>query len=191
MGRGIQVGMYATITRSYSMDDVESFGNLIRDLNPLHSSSFSFKHWETGKSDRNDDDDADLFEMQRLALEAAGLVRWQTGGTTKPLVHGIFVSGIFSSIFADIVPGCVYVNQGLDFSAPVFVEDTVVGCIHIKKIRDWRRRKGGVVAECHTRVYKVLPTPSEPQAQGPAEAQLVVKGIANVWLPIGTTTSER
>jgi acyl dehydratase len=212
MGRAVQVGQYATTTRTYTSDDVENFGRLIRDFNPLHFSSSSpnsGRGWEegttessSGKNDRDDDDREEedyLFELQRSALEAAGLIQFEDDGeghddgvtrstTPKALVHGIFVSGIFSSIFASIAPGCVYVNQGLDFCAPVFVEDTVVGCLQIERIRDWtrRRRKSGIVVECHTRVYKVLTTNNNAcHQQSPAEAQLVIKGRANVWLPIG------
>jgi len=220
MGRGAKVGQYATTERTYTSEDVDSFGRLIRDFNPLHSSSSNSEtNWSEGtenssgsQNDRDNDEDKDLFELQTSALEAAGLIQFQndndndgvtsnttTATTPKALVHGIFVSGIFSSIFANIAPGCVYLNQGLDFCAPVFVEDTVVGCIHIERIRDWkRRRKGGIVVQCQTRVYKLLSSSTKKKKknnnnsceQRPVEAQLAVKGRANVWLPIGYTTNE-
>ena len=166
MGLGIVVGQYANTARTYTSEEVDTFGRLIRDFNPLHSSGRD--SWE---------EEDDLLALQRNALEKNGLIR------DKALVHGIFVAGIFSSIFASIAPGCVYVNQDLDFRAPVFVEDSVVGSIHILKIRDWTRRKGGVVAECQTRVYKVADT--KYSKIGPVEAELVINGKANVWLPIG------
>jgi acyl dehydratase len=179
---------------------VENFGRLIRDFNPLHSSSSSSspnagRWWEEENTNNDDgDEEENLFELQQSALEAAGLIRFHNDGVTpKALVHGIFVSGIFSSIFASIAPGCVYVNQSLDFCGPVFVEDTVVGCLQIERVRDWTRRRrkggirGGVVVECHTRVYKLLSSNNNAyqQSQSPVEAQLVIKGRANVWLPIG------
>ncbi len=184
MGRGLKVGQYATATRTYSREDVDSFGGLIRDYNPLHSSvSTSPMEWwgqqETGSSD--DEQLEQLLDLQQSILEKTGIIQPQKDGGRKVLVHGIFVSGIFSSIFASIAPGCVYINQSLDFCGPVFVEDTVVGCIHIEKIRDWSRRKGGIVAECHTRVFKLMPS----ETTSPSEAELVIRGSANVWLPIG------
>ena len=178
MGCALKVGQYATATRTYSSDDVESFGNLIRDFNPLHSSA-PMDCWGQQETESSDD------EQLKSILETAGIIQPRKDGSRKVLVHGIFVSGIFSSIFASIAPGCVYINQSLDFCNPVFAEDTVVGCIHIEKIRDWSRRKGGVVAECHTRVYKSMP--SEP-ITSPSEAELVIRGRANVWLPIGSTS---
>ena len=188
MGRELRVGQYATATRTYSSEDVESFGNLIRDFNPLHSSaSTSPIDWCGQRETESSDDEQleELFDLQQSTLETAGIIQSQEDGGRKVLVHGIFVSGIFSSIFATIAPGCVYINQSLDFCNPVFVEDTVIGCIHIEKIRDWSRRKGGVVAECHTRVYKLMPSET---TTSPSEAELVIRGRANVWLPIGNTS---
>ena len=203
MGRngGVRVGQYATKTRTYTSDDVTMFGALIADFNPLHSTSGDLEQWleedetnasVTGNRDHTEGDE-NLLELQRVALENAGLIQYQNNGkddathtTTKAVVHGIFVSGIFSSIFASIAPGCVYVNQDLDFRAPVFVEDTVVGCIHIKRIRDWRRRqRGGIVVECDTRVYRLISSTNAPCELHPTDAQLAVNGSANVWLPIG------
>ena len=207
MGRGVEVGQYATTTRTYTSKEVDSFGNLIRDFNPLHSSSSSIssRGWWGVEPKNSDDKVEELFELQRSALETAGLIRFEKDGSdttntttvAKALVHGIFVSGIFSSIFASIAPGCVYVNQSLDFCAPVYVEDTVVGCIHIERIRDWTRRKGGVVVECQTRVYKLIAASnainnnnSPYQQQSPSAAELVIQGRANVWLPIGHINEE-
>ena len=61
--------------------------------------------------------------------------------------------------------------------------------IQIQKIRRWR--KGGIVVQCHTRVYKLHNNNDANNSdhgvcyQQPVQAQLSVKGRANVWLPIG------
>ena len=104
----------------------------------------------------------------------ADLIRSSTtiNSGTLPLVHGMLVSSIFSSIFASLVPGCVYVNQNLNFVAPVFCGQNVVGRLEIEKIRKWR--KGGVMVQCDTQVLSV----KEQQSQ-------LITGVANVWLPEG------
>ena len=142
--------------RIFTEKDVETFGNLINDHNLLHSSL----NWEEALS-------------QNPSLGAnkdAGLIRLKEDGiTTKPIVHGMLVSSLFSSIFGTLVPGCVYMNQSLDFRAAVHVDDALIGRLEIEKIRRWRR--GGVVVECDTQVL--------------CQGNQVVKGTANVWLPSG------
>ena len=157
----------------------------------------------------------------RDAHKAAGLIDYyeengrekEGGWVRKALVHGIYVSSIFSSMFADRAPGCVYVDQNFSFMSPIFVHDTVIGCIDIEKIRRYRRR--GIVVQCRTRIYKIIDSNNsvscsdsesnkkqhgirkeyrqqelaKQQKQSiltlPPEAQLSVDGRANVWLPIG------
>eukprot|EP00980_Cylindrotheca_fusiformis_P009745 scaffold2149_cov187-Cylindrotheca_fusiformis.AAC.23 len=91
--------------------------------------------------------------------------------STRPLVHGMLVSSVFSSIFASLVPGCVYVNQTLHFTTPIFADDQIVGRVEIEKIRKWR--KGGVVVQCVTDILS-----KEERSQ-------LIRGTANVWLPEG------
>lgn len=110
----------------------------------------------------------------------AGLIRpeeEEDGTLTIPLVHGMLVSSIFSSMFASLVPGCVYVNQTLNFVAPLFANQAVMGRIEIMKIRKWR--KGGCVVECDTQVKCLV-----------GETKYVT-GIANVWLPEGYPTPNK
>lgn len=108
----------------------------------------------------------------------SGLIQLKEDGEmTKILVHGMLVSSIFSSIFASLVPGCVYMNQTLNFSSPVYVDDIVLGRVEIEKVRKWR--KGGVVVQCHT---QVIVSPSEA---------IAIKGIANVLLPSGYALDEK
>jgi acyl dehydratase len=103
----------------------------------------------------------------------AGLIKPQENdnSVTRPLVHGMLVSSLFSSIFAGLVPGSIYINQTLQFATPVFVDDVIVGRVEIEKIRRWR--KGGIVVQCDTHVFSRL------------EKIQLIKGTANVWLPEG------
>ena len=212
MGQGVKVGQYATMTRTYSSKDVDNFGRLIQDFNPIHSSSSS-NSLDIVSDKNNDDDVVSLLQLQRDAHEKAGLIQYQedfdedngdndvaainqnttySNKVPKALVHGIFVGGIFSSILAHISPGCVYINQSLDFMSPVFVHDTVVGCISIEKIRRFGR-KGGIVIQCQTSVYKYkhnYNSDSINKRIEPTPAQISIQGRANVWLPIGYQLTE-
>ena len=160
----MQVGQIAITERTYSAEDVDQFSTCVQDHNPLHTAM----DWEqTVKKDPfwEIHEQNDLIRLDEEDLGGSG------GTCTNPIVHGMFVSSIFSSIFATLSPGCIYMNQTLSFENPVYVNDTVRGSIEIEKIRKWR--KGGVVVQCKTQVV-VLPN-----------EKLAVKGTANVWLPSG------
>jgi acyl dehydratase len=139
---------------------VAEFGDIIRDKNVLHSSTV----WNE-------------LVREQPHLQAnldAGLIQLDEDCVvTRPLVHGMLVSSIFSSIFSNLSPGCVYLNQSLTFAAPVFVDELVTGRIEITKVRKWRR--GGVVVQCDTKVFR--------------SDSVVVNGDANVWLPSGYSES--
>jgi acyl dehydratase len=189
MGRGVKVGQYATLERTYSHKEVEEFAALVHDYNPLHTAL----DWEQVMQDDDGDDESWKVHFDN------GLIQFQEEEegtdhrrTTKPIVHGMLVSSIFSSIFATLSPGCIYVNQSLNFCRPVFVGDTVMGSITIDRIRKWR--KGGVVVECTTKVTKEQMSaassfsssvPLETFAPNSDEVGVFVKGVANVWLPGG------
>jgi acyl dehydratase len=113
-----------------------------------------------------------LNDMPHLKAQYdSGLIQLdEDGETTKALVHGMLVASIFSSIFGSLVPGCVYLNQRLNFAAPVYADEIVLGRIEIEKVRKWRR--GGIVVQCDTQVLN-------------SEETAVIKGTANVWLPSG------
>jgi acyl dehydratase len=167
------------VTRIFTKSQVDTFGSVIQDNNFLHTEI----DWE------------DDFEKLQKAIPVtrahldAGLIRpsLQTSDATKniastttPLVHGMLVSSIFSSIFAGLVPGCIYVNQTLSFVNPVFVNELVIGRVQISKIRPWR--KGGVLVQCDTQVLGTNSTVDEKQQQ---QQRQLIKGEANVWLPEG------
>jgi len=221
MGQGIKVGQYATLERSYNSEDVDNFSRLIQDFNPLHSSSSSLSssspnninmmqlqrnaHENSGliqyEEDDDVDDDIDIDDdnphTNTDTDTDTDTDKTQPKTRPKALVHGIFVSSIFSSIFASIAPGCVYVNQSLDFISPIFVHDIIIGCISIEKTRRTRRKKklkgagGGIVVQCQTRIYKYKNVNMNTTNNGrkilqqPQQAQMAVKGHANLWLPIG------
>jgi acyl dehydratase len=155
------------VNRIFTAENVANFGELVQDKNILHSPM----NWEealTKMPEMRAQDDSGLIQLQ------------QDGVTTKPLVHGMLVSSIFSSIFAALVPGCVYMNQTLNFVAPLHVDDVVLGRIEIEKVRKWRR--GGVVVQCDT---QVLSKQNRDKDDDCLFDSPVIKGTANVWLPSG------
>jgi len=173
LGQGIAVGQYAEVERQFSVQEVSRFANLIHDHNLLHAPG----DWTEA-----------LREMPHLKnLQEAGLVSFFDSGdedshgcpgkVIKPVVHGMLVSSLFSSIFGTLSPGCVYRSQALNFVAPVHIEELVLGRLEVKKVRLWR--KGGVIVHCNTSVF--LQSPAGKENGGiPA-----VKGSATVWLPSG------
>ena len=123
---------------------------------------------------------------------------------TRPLVHGMLVSSLFSTIFANISPGCVYMNQSLDFIQPIFVNQSIIAKLTITKIRTWPKRfnKGGVIVTCDTQILISQQTDdssdnSNNDDDGHDQHQqqtskvvkegvvVAVRGKANVWLPGG------
>ena len=123
--------------------------------------------------------DSGLIEFENDEDEDDGSVK-----TTRPLVHGMLVSSIFSSIFSTLSPGAVYLNQSLGFASPVFVNEPVVGRVEIERVRRWRR--GGVVVECETRVFRLSIGGGGGDDDGDDDRSgVAIKGNANVWLPSG------
>ena len=56
----------------------------------------------------------------------------------KRLVHGILVSGLISAVLGMQVPGpgCIYINQTINFRAPVFLEDRITATVKVKSVRE-------------------------------------------------------
>jgi 3-hydroxybutyryl-CoA dehydratase len=88
-----------------------------------------------------------------------------------PIVHGIFVSSLFSTIFGSTVPGSVYVSQDLKFRAPVHVGAPVTATVTIVGAGDGPRRKTMKMLTCKTQA--VL-----------GDGTIAVDGIARVLVPI-------
>jgi acyl dehydratase len=69
------------------------------------------------------------------------------GGT---IVHGIFVSSLFSTLFGRLLTGAVYVNQSLNFKKPVHVGKPVIATVKVLSVIS-RAGKGDII-ECQTNV---------------------------------------
>ena len=158
----IQVGQYAESDRVFSADDVDAFGKLVGDDNPLH------KEWN-------------LEEGLPKPLENHPMIRPTDDGgdgkTTKILVHGMLVSSLFTSILGTLIPGAVYLKQSLEFVRPVYVGERVTGKITIERIIRRRSNNKGLILICDTTVRS-----SSQNADHPEEDQRV-RGKARVWLP--------
>jgi len=113
------------------------------------------------------------FPITKAHISEGLVIRNQQPDTemTRPLVHGILLSSMFSSIFAGLVPGCVYINQTLHFASPLFANEPAKSRVTIEKLRRWP--KGGIVVQCDTQIQKV------------ENDTIAIKGTANVWLPEG------
>jgi acyl dehydratase len=66
------------------------------------------------------------------------------------IVHGIFVSSLFSTIFGRSIPGSIYVSQNVNFKKPVHVGVEVTVRIEVISIED--KRKGKLMT-CSTRCF--------------------------------------
>jgi 3-hydroxybutyryl-CoA dehydratase len=55
------------------------------------------------------------------------------------IVHGIFVSSLFSNLFGRSIPGSIYVSQDLNFKKPVHVGKDVTARMEIIKVEPRRR----------------------------------------------------
>ena len=60
----------------------------------------------------------------------------------KRIVHGMISVSFFSALFGTELPGpgCVYVDQAVKFRKPVYIGDTVVATVEVKKIDIKKRR---------------------------------------------------
>mmetsp|Transcript_61186 Transcript_61186/g.149809 ORF Transcript_61186/g.149809 Transcript_61186/m.149809 type:complete len:326 (-) Transcript_61186:1023-2000(-) len=213
-GQNVQVGQYAKLERSYSQDELDLFSRVVQDYNPLHSIA-EFDNEDSGNTTNNlpamevhdlpggllDTTGRDLIVDESKVDGDGGISTASPGGGRCSIVHGMLVAGIFSSTFGCIAPGCVYLNQTLDFKKPVYVDDTVCGRIDIQRIRPWR--KEGIVIQCATNVYiyhnhhylhrgKIDEGSSSNNHISTFEEEgndVAVSGTATVWLPAGSRSS--
>ena len=136
-GKGLKMGQYAQVHRIFTQEDVNLFGRLSGDLNPVH-----YPAAVTATTATNNDNNTQLL----------------------PIVHGILLSSLFSNIFGNLIPGAIYRHQSLKFHNAVHVNECVVGRVVVTKVRQINRRGGGgdngsdggggVLCMCDTSVIK-------------------------------------
>jgi acyl dehydratase len=100
--RRVCIGDEHSITRRFNAGDVETFGKLVGDTNPIH-----------------------------LDVAAA-----RSSGFRRCVVHGMLVSGLFSTLMGMHLPGprSIYTTQSLKFVAPVYVGDEVTATVKVMEI---------------------------------------------------------
>jgi len=87
----------------------------------------------------------------------------------KPIVHGMLVSSLFSTLFGRSISSSIYVDQTLQFKAPVFVGSTVTAEIVVTKVES---RRSTMLITCTTQVTR------------DEDGVLAVGGLASVLLPV-------
>lgn len=135
----IQPGQYAETERSFSKEDVAIYARMVLDPNPLHNDSPN--------------------QQQRHPLYRRGLQNHD-----GPIVQGMLVASLFSSIVGTIIPEAVYLTQNVSFRKPVYTDQIVVARIEVESMQ------GGNMA-CQTTVRDKL------------DYSLLVDGEATVWIP--------
>ncbi|CAH0480671.1 unnamed protein product [Peronospora belbahrii] len=83
---------------------------------------------------------------------------------SKPIVQGLLSASLFATIFGCTVPGAVYVKQSLRWRVPLLVDEKVIACIRVTKVR---KR----FVECETICTKA------------SDGVVVVDGYATLMLP--------
>jgi hypothetical protein len=125
----IKVGQYAESVRVFSSEEVDAFCNLLHDYNPLH------QLWMGSDCQSHESSVPDSIRHHPLLkwneTDHPGLSK----AASKPLVPGMLVSGLFSSIFGTLLPGTIYISQQLQFVSPVYVRDCVLARVQIVDIR--------------------------------------------------------
>ena len=51
----------------------------------------------------------------------------------RPIVHGMLVSSLFSTLIATQIPGAIYISQSLSFKAPVYIGDEITAQITVEE----------------------------------------------------------
>jgi acyl dehydratase len=114
-------GDSCTLKRSFSASDVQAFGTASGDWNPVH---YPEKHAKVTQLEtekwRADPKTKDL------PLPTTGIFRFP-----KPIVHGMLTASLIGTLFATHLPGSIYLQQSLQFRAPVFYDEQVVAKIEV------------------------------------------------------------
>lgn len=59
----------------------------------------------------------------------------------KRIAHGLYVSSYISALIANKLPGrgTIYINQNLNFLAPVFIDDRITTELEVMRIKEEKR----------------------------------------------------
>ena len=146
-GMDLRVGQYAELHRTYTQVDLNAFGTISGDYNPVH---FRPNLGTKNNPDMPEND----WHLPQCDVEGE-----QQRPPQRSIVHGILLASVFSTIFGTLLPGCVYRSQSLKFHNPVFVDDEVYGRVVVTRLRhinddDEFVGRSGVLCKCETTIYK-------------------------------------
>mmetsp|Transcript_1462 Transcript_1462/g.2175 ORF Transcript_1462/g.2175 Transcript_1462/m.2175 type:complete len:268 (+) Transcript_1462:2-805(+) len=187
-GKGLKMGQYAQVHRTFTQEDVNLFGRLSGDMNPVHFPPPP---------------------ITTLSSQTISPTTTTSNNDEKlPIVHGILLSSLFSNIFGNLIPGAIYRHQSLKFHNAVRVNEDVVGRVVVTKLRQINRKGrgsgGGVLCVCDTSVIKMgvvaqkvvdnttnngsnSNNPNDGNNDGSNEEEkeeiVCISGDAQVWLP--------
>jgi acyl dehydratase len=146
-GADVRVGQHAKAVRAFSAGDVRAFARVSGDANPLHASwirhdpsapdwiaGHALTQWTTTAAEDGEDDNNDKDK------EKGGERRPQE--RSRVVVHGMLVASLFTRILGTRIPGCVYLNQTLEFVRPVYALQPVEGTVTVTGIEPWRSSRG-------------------------------------------------
>ena len=100
----------------------------------------------------------------------------QKPGFQKPIVHGMFVASLFSSLISKSLPNPVYLSQSLSFTRPVYYDQEVL--VEITVV-DEKIRSSGTVLKLHTIVFTEESSKNDDGGKGKA---IALSGEASVIL---------
>jgi acyl dehydratase len=171
----LRVGQYAELHRKYTQDDLNAFGAISGDYNPVHfrSNVGTIKSRNTLKSD---------WHLQQYNVDDE-----QQNPPPRSIVHGILLASVFSTIFGTLLPGCVYRSQSFKFHYPVFVDEEIYGRVVVTRLRHINDDGGivgrtGVLCKCDTTIYKkVAPSVTRHTCDYAKDTVLCTSGDAQVY----------
>lgn len=154
-GKGLKMGQYAEVHRKFTQEDVNLFGRLSGDMNPVHFPMIPPKSSSSSATIYHEDGD----ESTTSSIH-------RNNNNNLPIVHGILLSSLFSNIFGTLIPGAIYRHQSLKFHNVVHVNESVMGRVIVRKLRQIHRKGrggagvngttgGGVLCTCDTTVIKM------------------------------------
>ena len=120
-----EIGQQASLSKTITEDDVNTFAGLIGDFNPIHV-------------------DEEYARQSRFG---------------RRIAHGVFTVGLISSVLGNELPGpgSIYLSQQIDFSAPVYIGDTITATVEVIA---WRPDKRIITlkTDCHNQDEKPVAT---------------------------------